>query len=224
MNDSTKIFTREFFSMSSSIAIHLLLLIPISAKIAQNDIILLQEIQNDGGINGEENFGIDTEEDIDFTIDLNSFKKTKKNVSPKLTRIINTPQNKKNIKGNQNKQNTIKIDQRGIYKGSSNGSGNGSGNGAGNGNAATLNIPGWTWDSQPVVEDSSNEVGKIVFEFTIDDLGYVIGVKTLEKTVSSYVEKLYRDAILNLTFKKIDKVQPQEETIGRITFILQYSE
>lgn len=224
MNDSTKIFAREFFSMSSSIAIHLLLLIPISAKIAQNDIILLQEIQNDGGINGKENFGIDTEEDIDFTIDLNSFKKTKKNVSQKLTRIINTPQNKKNIKGNQNKQNKIKIDQRGIYKGSSNGSGNGSGNGAGNGNAATLNIPGWTWDSQPVVEDSSNEVGKIVFEFTIDDLGYVIGVKTLEKTVSSYVEKLYRDAILNLTFKKIDKVQPQEETIGRITFILQYSE
>ena len=221
MNDSTKIFTREFFSMSSSIAIHLLLLIPISTKIAQNDIILLQEIQKDGGSNDNENFSIDNSEDIDFTIDLNSFKKTKKNVSHKITRIINTP-NKKSTKGHPNKQNNIKIDQRGIYKGMSNG--NGSGNGNGNGNAATLNIPGWTWDSQPVVEDSSNEVGKIVFEFTIDDLGYVIGIKTLEKTVSSYVEKLYRDAILNLTFKKIDKVQPQEETIGKITFILQYSE
>jgi len=225
MNNTAKAYAREFFSMSLSIAVHLLLLIPISAKITQNDIILLHEIvQQDGGNRGEENFGIDVaEQDIDLAIDLNSFKRTKKEVHKKITRII-TPQNKKNIKGNKNKKNNINIDQRGIYKGASNGIGNGTGNGTGNGNAATLNIPGWTWDSQPIIEDNSNEVGKIVFEFTIDDLGYVIGVRTLEKTVSSYVEKLYRDAILNLTFKKIDKVQPQEETIGRITFILKYSE
>ena len=222
MIENIKIYFREFFSMSSSIAVHLLLLIPISSKIALNDIIHLQEIiQQNGGAYSEENFGEENDE-IDLVIDLNSFKQTTQPVK-KITRIIRNPQ-KKATNGNRNSQNNIKIDQRGIYKGVSRGQGTGSGDNSGSGKAATLSIPGWTWDSQPVINDNSNEVGKIIFEFTIDDLGYVIGVRTLEKTVSSYVEKIYRDAVLNLTFKKIDKVQPQEETIGRITFLLQYSE
>lgn len=222
MIENIKIYFREFFSMSSSIAVHLLLLIPISSKIALNDIIHLQEIiQQNGGAYSEENFGEENDE-IDLVIDLNSFKQATQPVK-KIKRIIRTPQ-KKTANGNRNGQNNIKIDQRGIYKGASKGQGTGSGDNSGSGKAATLNIPGWTWDSQPVVNDNSNEVGRIIFEFTIDDLGYVIGVRTLEKTVSSYVEKIYRDAVLNLTFKKIDKVQPQEETIGRITFLLQYSE
>ena len=222
MTENIKIYFREFFSMSSSLAAHLLLLIPISSKIALNDIVYLQEIeQQGGGAFCEESFG-ERDDETDLVIDLNSFKQTTQPVK-KISRIV-TPRKKKVTSGNKNSQNNIKIDQRGIYKGGAKGSGNGVGNGSGSGKAATLNIPGWTWDSQPVVKDNSNEVGKIIFEFTIDDLGYVIGVKTLEKTVSSYVEKIYRDAVLNLTFKKIDKVQPQEETIGRITFLLQYSE
>jgi hypothetical protein len=224
MIENIKIYFREFFSMSSSLAIHFLLLISFSSKIVINDITHFQKIiEQNGGASSEENFGKENEE-IDLIIDLNSFKQTKK-PTKKVTRIVNVSRTKKVGRGNKNSQNNIKIDQRGIYKGASKGGGTGSGKeSSSGGSAATLNIPGWTWDSQPVINDNSNEVGKIIFEFTIDDLGYVIGVKTLEKTVSSHVEKLYRDAVLNLTFKKIDKVQPQEETIGKITFLLQYSE
>lgn len=219
MNENIKNFSRESISMISSISVHLLLLLlPTTSHIVANKIDILEinptEILQQNKEGGDNQNSDDNEnEEIDLIIDLNSFKQKK--IVKKINHPVYVPRNKR-----VNNRNNIKIDQRGIYKGSSRGTGSvGTGKGG-----ATLNIPGWTWDSQPIVKDHSNEVGKITFEFKIDDLGYVISIKTLEKTVSSYVEKLYRDAVLNLTFKKIDNVQPQEETIGRITFILKYSE
>ena len=102
-----------------------------------------------------------------------------------------------------------KIDERAIYgaKGSADG--------------ASLQMAGWNWDNIPRPNDSSNENGRIVFEITIDDQGEIIGVKTIEKTVSPAVERQYRLAVEQLTFSTTnDNVRPAPTSTGRITFII----
>lgn len=104
---------------------------------------------------------------------------------------------------------TGEIDARAIYgaKGSSQG--------------ASLQMEGWNWDYIPKPDDSSNENGKIVFQITIDDQGEVIGVKTLEKTVSPEIERLYQEAIERVTFSRTaDNVRPAPMSTGKITFLI----
>ena len=102
-----------------------------------------------------------------------------------------------------------KIDERAIYgaKGSADG--------------ASLQMAGWNWDNLPRPNDPSNENGRIVFQITIDDQGEIIGVKTLEKTVSPAIERLYREAVADLTFSRTSTdIRPAATSIGKITFII----
>lgn len=86
---------------------------------------------------------------------------------------------------------------------------------------AALELSGWNWDYLPKPKDKSNESGRIVFEITIDDAGYIIGIKTLEKTVTPAVEKVYRDEVLQLTFSPTTgNSRPAPTSTGRITFII----
>ncbi|MEN0016584.1 MAG: hypothetical protein AAF706_03130, partial [Bacteroidota bacterium] len=57
---------------------------------------------------------------------------------------------------------------------------------------AVLELPGWIWDQVPEPIDHTQETGKLIFEISVDDLGEVIAVKTLEKTVSPLAEQIYR--------------------------------
>ena len=75
------------------------------------------------------------------------------------------------------------------------------GNG-GNGTGASLDLAGWVWEKKPVVDDQSNEEGKIVFQITVDEEGEIVGIRTLEKTVSNKVERIYRTEVEKLTFLK----------------------
>lgn len=87
---------------------------------------------------------------------------------------------------------------------------------------ASLELVGWTWDTIPQPDDTTSETGKLVFEITIDDLGEVIAVKTLEKTLSPLVEQLYKDAVATLTFSKTAKNMAYAPTsVGKVTFIIQ---
>lgn len=96
--------------------------------------------------------------------------------------------------------------------------GDGSG---GSGGGASLDLAGWKWDKKPKVnDDNEDENGKIVFEITIDDQGDIITIKTLEKTVSPAVEKLYRAEVEKLSFTKSDNKLPASKSTGRITFII----
>ena len=102
-----------------------------------------------------------------------------------------------------------KIDERAIYgaKGSADG--------------ASLQMAGWNWDNIPRPNDPSNENGRIVFQITIDDQGEIIGVKTLEKTVSPAIERIYREEVANLTFSRTaTDIRPAATSIGKITFII----
>lgn len=106
---------------------------------------------------------------------------------------------------------TRDIDQRSLYTNSPNQS-----------VGAVLEIVGWTWDTVPQPKDDTEESGRIVFEITIDDLGEVVSVKTLEKTVSPVVEQIYKDSLTVLTFSKLTGNTSKEQTFtGKVTFIIQ---
>lgn len=102
------------------------------------------------------------------------------------------------------------VDSRALYGKSGGGQG-----------GPSLELAGWMWDFAPDPDDTSNENGIIVFEIKVDERGDVIGVRTLEKTVSSTVELVYRKEVERLTFSPTSgSAQPAPITTGRITFII----
>ncbi len=90
------------------------------------------------------------------------------------------------------------------------------------GGGAMLEMKGWTWDNIPKPNDSSDEVGKIVFKIIIDDFGEIINIKTLERTVSLKVEAIYREALEMITFSRTSNKDSKGNSIGKITFFIRY--
>lgn len=91
----------------------------------------------------------------------------------------------------------------------------------GGGGGASLNMSGWNWDNIPRPDDTSNEEGRIVFEIQIDDQGEIIGVRTIEKTVSPAVERIYRREVERITFTRTsESILPASTYKGQITFII----
>ncbi len=91
----------------------------------------------------------------------------------------------------------------------------------GGGGGAALDMAGWNWDFLPRPKDTSNEGGRIVFEIKIDEYGEIISVRTLEKTVSDALVKVYRAEVLKLTFSPTSgNARPAPTSVGRITFII----
>jgi outer membrane biosynthesis protein TonB len=91
----------------------------------------------------------------------------------------------------------------------------------GGGGGPMLDLTGWIWDFKPDPKDTSNENGKIVFEIKIDDMGEIISVRTLERTVSPSVERIYKTEVESLTFSPISSnTTPAPVSTGKITFII----
>lgn len=91
----------------------------------------------------------------------------------------------------------------------------------GGGGGYSLSLTGWRLDSEPNINDQSNESGRIVFEIKVDDSGYVIDRKMITRTVSPEVAKIYQEAIENLTFSPTaDNTVPAPVSTGKITFII----
>jgi outer membrane biosynthesis protein TonB len=102
-----------------------------------------------------------------------------------------------------------KVDARALY-----------GNPGGGGGAA-LDMTGWNWDYLPKPNDVSNETGHIVFEIKIDDEGEILSVRTIEKSVSDPLVKIYRAEVARLTFSPTSaNSRPAPTSTGRITFII----
>jgi len=102
------------------------------------------------------------------------------------------------------------VDSRALY-----------GKSGGGGGGPRLDLAGWRWDYEPKPNDNSKENGRIVFEIKVDDNGELIGVKTLEKTVSASVEQLYRQEVEKLSFSRLSgNTIPAPISTGKITFII----
>lgn len=207
MNDQLKKSLREYISMSLSIGVHIAILYIISTY----DIHNIGNKSNDLPSNTEiTEISKDKTRDIEgqLTIYLKSFKE-----DPSIKRIgLMPPSTKKTT----DKQKTPTIDQRGIYKPQNNVAHND------DSDNVKLNLQGWIWDSSPTIIDDSKEIGKIVFEITVDEVGEIIKIKTLESTVSNSVEQIYRNAVSKLTFSQTTAQPIDGITKGTITFILKY--
>ncbi|HXA02668.1 MAG TPA: hypothetical protein VNW99_11810, partial [Cytophagaceae bacterium] len=81
------------------------------------------------------------------------------------------------------------VDSKALYGEEGNG---GPGKGGVGGN---LDIAGWNWDDRPNIKDNSDESGRIVIGFKIDDQGEVIKVWKIENNLSPSVYKLYEDEV-----------------------------
>lgn len=91
----------------------------------------------------------------------------------------------------------------------------------GGGSGGALELAGWIWDFEPRPDDTSTENGKIVFEIKIDAEGVITSVRTLEKTVTPGVEKIYRESVEELTFSPLStNMRPAASSTGKITFII----
>lgn len=89
------------------------------------------------------------------------------------------------------------------------------------GAGSALSMTGWVWDFKPNPNDNTNENGRIVFEIKIDDMGEIISIRTLERSVSPAVEKVYRAAVEELTFSKTSNNTAAAPTsTGKITFFI----
>lgn len=87
---------------------------------------------------------------------------------------------------------------------------------------ALLELAGWIWDNVPQPQDHTSETGKLIFEIRVDDLGEVMAVKTIEKTVSPWVEQIYREALAKLSFSKTtENATYAPISTGKVTFIIQ---
>lgn len=103
-----------------------------------------------------------------------------------------------------------KVDARALY-----------GRPGGGGGGPELDLAGWMWDREPRPDDRSDENGRIVFEIKVNNRGEVIGIRTLEKTVSAGVEQVYRREVEKLSFSPTsENARPAAVTTGKITFII----
>jgi periplasmic protein TonB len=106
------------------------------------------------------------------------------------------------------------VESKALYGNEGNG-GPGSGGVGGN-----LDIAGWNWDDKPVIKDDTDESGKIVIGFRIDEQGEVIKVWKIENNLSPSVYKLYEDEVRKLTFsKRSDNTKVAAFSEGKVTFI-----
>ena len=104
------------------------------------------------------------------------------------------------------------IDERAIFKNNSSSESGSKG--------SSLEMQGWIWDFEPNPIDNSRESGKIIFEIIVDYYGEIIGLRTLETTLSPAIGKIYEDEILKLTFSPTNNDNPAEVSKGKITFII----
>lgn len=90
----------------------------------------------------------------------------------------------------------------------------------GGGGGPALEIAGWMWDQAPNKKDASSENGRIVFEFQIDDEGYVVSIRTIETTVSPQVLQFYKEQLQSVTFSQTTGSAPPPRTTGKVTFVI----
>ena len=83
----------------------------------------------------------------------------------------------------------------------------------------SLQENGWVWEARPIINDLSDEHGKIVYKITINNMGRIQDIEVIECTVSAKTEKAYREGTSKLTFKRVGTaIEVPERTTGTITY------
>jgi protein TonB len=105
-----------------------------------------------------------------------------------------------------------KLDAKALY---------GTPGGGGGGNGMDLQMSGWAWADQPKIPElPDNENGKVVFEIECDETGEIIGIKTIERSLSLRAEQILKDEIRKNSLRRTSSGQVPERSKGKIEFIL----
>jgi protein TonB len=105
-----------------------------------------------------------------------------------------------------------KLDAKALY---------GTPGGGGGGDGLGLAMSGWVWAKEPKVPElPDNENGKVVFEIECDENGDIIGITTIERSLSPRSEQLLKEEIRKNSLQKISDGKAPERSKGRIIFIL----
>lgn len=93
--------------------------------------------------------------------------------------------------------------------------------GGGGGNGMDLQMSGWAWADQPRIPDlPDNENGKVVFEIECDESGDIIGINTLERSLSPKAEQILKEEIRKNSLVRTSGGRAPERSKGKIVFIL----
>ena len=88
---------------------------------------------------------------------------------------------------------------------------------------STLNIKesaGWKFETLPDINTISDEVGKVIFQIKIDDLGYIVSLKTIECKVSEKTLEHCRNAVTHsILIRTKNTPRPPAISTGTITFV-----
>ena len=105
-----------------------------------------------------------------------------------------------------------KLDAKALY---------GTPGGGGGGTGMNLQMAGWSWADQPrIPELPDNENGKVVFEIECDDNGDIIGITTMERSLSPRAEQILKEEIRKNSLVRTSGGRVPERSKGRIIFIL----
>ncbi|MDZ4713907.1 MAG: cell envelope integrity protein TolA [Cytophagales bacterium] len=93
--------------------------------------------------------------------------------------------------------------------------------GGGGGTGMNLQMSGWAWADDPRTPDlPDNEPGKIVFEIECDEHGDIVGITTIERTISPRAEQMLRDAIRRNSLVRTSGGKVPDRSKGRIVIYL----
>ncbi len=105
-----------------------------------------------------------------------------------------------------------KLDAKALY---------GTPGGGGGGNGMDLQMSGWAWADQPKIPElPDNENGKVIFEIECDESGDIIGIKTVERSLSPKAEQILKNEIRKNSLIRTSGGRVPERSKGRIVFIL----
>jgi protein TonB len=107
---------------------------------------------------------------------------------------------KENKKGDQGRPEG-NPDSRNMFPGG-NGNEKGPGNGGGGGTGgASMELPGWEWDTKPNKVDPTSESGYVLFEFFVDEEGTVMSVKKIGgANLTPSEDNFYKKQLLETSF------------------------
>ena len=93
--------------------------------------------------------------------------------------------------------------------------------GGGGGDGFGLSMSGWAWADAPKVPDlPDNENGKVIFEIECDETGEIVGISTVERSLSPRSEQILKDEIRKNSLIRTSGGRAPERSKGRIVFIL----
>lgn len=93
--------------------------------------------------------------------------------------------------------------------------------GGGGGTGMDLQMSGWAWAEKPSIpEIPDNENGKVIFEIECDDNGDIIGITTIERSLSPKAEQLLKNEIRKNSLIRTSGGRVPERSKGRIVFTL----